>query len=56
MIWNGIRVADQDITAMTEAERDAFRRNRVGFIYQSFNLIGNLTASITCCSPTSPPA
>jgi putative ABC transport system ATP-binding protein len=39
-----IRVADQDITAMSEAERDDFRRNRVGFVYQSFNLISNLTA------------
>jgi putative ABC transport system ATP-binding protein len=29
---------------MPESERDAFRRNRVGFIYQSFNLIANLTA------------
>ena len=44
MIWNGIWVADQDITAMPEAKRDAFRRNRVGLIYQSYNLIGNLTA------------
>jgi putative ABC transport system ATP-binding protein len=39
-----IRVADRDITAMSEAERDTFRRDRVGFVFQSFNLIGNLTA------------
>ena len=39
-----IRVAGQDITAMSEAERDDYRRNRVGFVYQSFNLIGNLSA------------
>src|SRR5436305_1703494 len=39
-----IRVAGQDITAMSEAERDDYRRNRVGFIYQSFNLISNLSA------------
>jgi putative ABC transport system ATP-binding protein len=39
-----IRVADQDITAISEAERDDYRRNRVGFVYQSYNLIGNLTA------------
>ncbi len=39
-----IRVADQEITAMSEAEHDDFRRNRVGFVYQSFNLISNLTA------------
>src|SRR5881398_2098649 len=39
-----IRVGDQEITTMAEAERDDFRRNRVGFVYQAFNLIGNLTA------------
>ena len=39
-----IRVAGQDITAMSEAERDDYRRNRVGFVYQGFNLIGNLSA------------
>ena len=39
-----IRVEDRDITAMTESEQDDYRRNRVGFIYQSFNLIGNLSA------------
>jgi putative ABC transport system ATP-binding protein len=39
-----IRVEDRDITAMTDAEQDDYRRNRVGFVYQSFNLIGNLSA------------
>jgi putative ABC transport system ATP-binding protein len=39
-----IRVAGQDITAMSEAQRDDYRRHRVGFVYQSFNLISNLTA------------
>jgi putative ABC transport system ATP-binding protein len=39
-----IRVAGQDITTMSEAERDDYRRNRVGFVFQSFNLIGNLKA------------
>ncbi len=29
---------------MTEAEQNAYRRDRVGFIFQSFNLISNLTA------------
>ena len=29
---------------MSEAEQDAYRRDRVGFVYQSFNLIGNLSA------------
>jgi putative ABC transport system ATP-binding protein len=39
-----IFVAGQDITAMSEAERDDYRRNRVGFIFQSYNLISNLSA------------
>jgi putative ABC transport system ATP-binding protein len=39
-----IRVEGQDITAMTEDEQDRFRHDRVGFIFQSLNLISNLTA------------
>ncbi len=39
-----IHVEDRDITAMTDSEQDDYRRNQVGFIYQSFNLIGNLSA------------
>ena len=39
-----IRVGGRDVTAMTESEQDAYRRDRVGFVYQSFNLIGNLSA------------
>ncbi len=39
-----IRVAGQDITTIPESERDGFRRDRVGFVYQSYNLINNLTA------------
>jgi putative ABC transport system ATP-binding protein len=39
-----IRVEEWDITAMKESEQDAYRREQVGFVYQSFNLIGNLSA------------
>src|SRR5271166_3093891 len=39
-----IRIEDRDITAMTEYEQDDYRRNQVGFIYQSFNLISNLSS------------
>jgi putative ABC transport system ATP-binding protein len=39
-----IRVEGRDVTAMSEAEQDAYRRDKVGFIYQSFNLIANLSA------------
>src|SRR3954468_11746117 len=39
-----ILVEGEDLTAMSEAEQNAYRRDRVGFIFQSFNLISNLTA------------
>jgi putative ABC transport system ATP-binding protein len=39
-----IRVEGRDITAMTESEQDDYRRNQVGFVFQSYNLISNLTA------------
>jgi putative ABC transport system ATP-binding protein len=39
-----ILVEGQDLTAMSEAEQNSYRRDRVGFIFQSFNLISNLTA------------
>ena len=39
-----IRVAGREITEMSEPERDDYRRTRVGFVYQSFNLISNLSA------------
>ena len=39
-----ITVEGNDITRMTEAEQNTYRRDRVGFIFQSFNLIKNLTA------------
>ena len=39
-----ITVEGQDLTTMTEAEQNAYRRDRVGFIFQSFNLIRNLSA------------
>src|SRR3954465_9505928 len=39
-----IRVQGLDVTAMTEGQQDEYRRNRVGFVYQSFNLIRNLSA------------
>ncbi len=39
-----IRVGSRNVTAMTESEQDAYRRDRVGFVYQSFNLIANLSS------------
>jgi putative ABC transport system ATP-binding protein len=39
-----ILVEGQDLTTMSEAEQNTYRRDRVGFIFQSFNLISNLSA------------
>jgi ABC-type lipoprotein export system ATPase subunit len=39
-----IRVEGDDLTAMSEREQNLYRRDKVGFIFQSFNLISNLTA------------
>jgi putative ABC transport system ATP-binding protein len=39
-----IAVEGHDLTSMSEDEQDAFRHDRVGFIFQTFNLIGNLSA------------
>jgi putative ABC transport system ATP-binding protein len=39
-----IRVEGTDLTAMSEAEHNTYRREKIGFIFQSFNLISNLTA------------
>jgi putative ABC transport system ATP-binding protein len=39
-----IHVEGVDLTAMSEAEQNAYRRDKIGFIFQSFNLISNLTA------------
>ncbi len=38
-----IEVEGHDLTTMSEAEQNLYRRDRVGFIFQSFNLINNLT-------------
>jgi len=39
-----ITVEDRRILDFTARERDAYRRDRVGFVFQNFNLLKNLTA------------
>lgn len=39
-----IHVENLNLATMSEAEANAYRRDKVGFIFQSFNLISNLTA------------
>ena len=39
-----VRLAGQDLFALDEDERAALRAQKVGFVFQSFQLMGNLTA------------
>lgn len=39
-----IAVEGSELTTMTEAELNTYRREHIGFVFQAFNLIGNLTA------------
>ena len=39
-----IVVDGQDLTRMSESEINIYRRDKIGFIFQSFNLISNLSA------------
>jgi putative ABC transport system ATP-binding protein len=39
-----IIVGGQDIGRMSESQQNGYRRDQIGFIFQSFNLISNLTA------------
>jgi putative ABC transport system ATP-binding protein len=39
-----VRVGDQDLSRMTDAERTRMRKRTVGFVFQKFNLLPNLTA------------
>jgi putative ABC transport system ATP-binding protein len=39
-----VQVGDQDLSKMTDAERTCMRRRTVGFVFQKFNLLPNLTA------------
>jgi putative ABC transport system ATP-binding protein len=39
-----VRVGDQDLSALTDAGRTQMRKRTVGFVFQKFNLLPNLTA------------
>ena len=40
-----VYVKDQQIDTMSEAQRAILRRTQVGFVFQAFNLIGNLSVT-----------
>src|SRR5207302_3711356 len=39
-----VHVADQDLAKMSDADRTRMRKRTVGFVFQKFNLLPNLTA------------
>jgi len=39
-----VRVDDEDLSAMSDAARTRMRKHTVGFVFQKFNLLPNLTA------------
>lgn len=39
-----VRIDDWDITLMPEAECDRFRADRIGYVFQTFNLLAGFTA------------
>jgi putative ABC transport system ATP-binding protein len=46
-----ILLGDTDITAARDRELTSLRRTRIGFVFQSFNLIGSLTAAQNVALP-----
>jgi putative ABC transport system ATP-binding protein len=46
-----VRVAGQDITGASDAELTRLRRTVIGFVFQTFNLIGSLTAEQNVAIP-----
>lgn len=46
-----VSLAGQDITAASDGELTALRRGTIGFVFQSFNLIGSLTAEQNVALP-----
>jgi putative ABC transport system ATP-binding protein len=51
-IENGsIRLGDSELTRLDESGRTALRRQRIGFVFQFFNLIPTLTARENCLLP-----
>src|SRR5215468_1857380 len=46
-----VLLAEHDITHTSDAELTRLRRTHVGFVFQSFNLIGSLTAEQNVAMP-----
>ena len=39
-----VKVAGQDVTSLSEVQRDGFRAKNIGYVFQSFNLLQSLSA------------
>ncbi|MBU2666784.1 ABC transporter ATP-binding protein [Actinoplanes bogorensis] len=46
-----VMLGDTDLSAATDSQLTALRRTRIGFVFQSFNLIGSLTAEQNVALP-----
>ena len=51
-----VYVEDTDITALNDTALTRLRRDRIGFVFQSFNLVPTLTRAPTSCCPCAWPA
>jgi putative ABC transport system ATP-binding protein len=47
-----VRIGSINLTAMTETERTRLRRDRLGFVFQSYNLVPTLTAEENILLPS----
>jgi len=46
-----VRLAGQDLGALRESQVTRLRRDRVGFVFQSFNLVPSLTVELNVALP-----
>ena len=51
-----VRIDGCDITRLSEAGRDRFRADKIGYVFQTFNLLPGFSASRTCCWACRSPA
>ena len=49
-------IGDTTVTGLNDAGLTRLRRDKVGFIFQQFNLLPTLTARRTSCCPSTSPA
>src|SRR3954464_11322628 len=50
-----VRIGEQELSGLNERALARLRRERIGFVFQSFNLLGALTAQQNVAPPARPP-